>query len=89
MWFAALSPRYAEPWLVPFLYKLLTGDKDVLALLRGNPFPGAPPAFVRAQLYRYRFTSWRQLRETGAWWERTPVREYVPPVNLRAPDQVT
>ncbi len=89
MWFAALSPRYAEPWLVPFLYKLLTGEKDVLALLRYNPFPGAPPTFVRAQLYRYRFTSWRQLRETGAWWERTAVREYVPPVNLRAPDQVT
>jgi hypothetical protein len=89
MWFAALSPRYAEPWLVPFLYKLLTGDRDVLALLRRNPFPGEPPTFVRAQLYRYRFTSWRQLRETGAWWERTPIREYVPPVTLRAPDQVT
>lgn len=89
MWFAALSTRYAEPWLVPFLYKLLTGDRDVLALLRHNPFRDAPPAYVRARLYEYRFTSWRQRRETGAWWERAPIREYVPPVTLRAPDQVT
>jgi hypothetical protein len=89
MWFAALSPRYAEPWLVPFLYKLLTGDRDVLALLRRNPFPDEPPAYVRAWLYRYRFTSWRELRDTGAWWDRAPIREYVPPVTLRAPDQVT
>jgi hypothetical protein len=89
MWFAALSPRYAEPWLAPLLYKLLAGDGDVLALLRINPFPGVPPAFVRARLYRYRYTSWRQLRETGAWWERTPVREYVSPVTLRTRDRVT
>jgi hypothetical protein len=89
MWFAALSPLYAEPWLVPFLYKLLEGDRVTLALLRSNPFPDAPPTYVRAQLYRYRFTSWRQLRETGAWWDRTPVREYVPPVTLRTPDRVT
>jgi hypothetical protein len=85
MWFAALSPRYAEPWLVPLLYKLLAGDGDVLALLRFNPFPGAPPSFIRARLFLYRYTSWRQLRETGAWWERTPVSEYVPPVTLQAP----
>jgi hypothetical protein len=85
MWFAALSPRYAEPWLVPLLYKLLAGDGNVLALLRSNPFPGAPPKFVRARLCHYRYTSWRQLRETGAWWERTPVSEYVPPVTLQAP----
>jgi Lipase maturation factor len=89
MWFAALSPRYAEPWLVPLLYRLLTGDRDVLALLRSNPFPDAPPRYVRARLYRYQYTSWRRLRETGAWWERTPGREYVPPVTLRAENRVT
>ncbi|HLH59467.1 MAG TPA: lipase maturation factor family protein [Streptosporangiaceae bacterium] len=89
MWFAALSPRYAEPWLVPFLYRLLAGDRHVLALLRSNPFPDQPPTFVRARLFRYRYTSWRQLRETGAWWERTPGREYVPPVTVRARDRVT
>jgi hypothetical protein len=88
MWFAALSPAYAEPWLVPLLYRLLTGDPDVLRLLRGgrrgNPFSAAPPVFIRVLRYRYRFTSWRQLRETGAWWDRSPAGEFVAPVRLRA-----
>jgi hypothetical protein len=83
MWFAALSPRYASPWLVPLLYKLLTGDRDALGLLRANPFPGTPPRFVRARLYHYRFTTWQQLRRTGAWWERTLAGEYISPVSLR------
>ncbi|HEX6523452.1 MAG TPA: lipase maturation factor family protein [Streptosporangiaceae bacterium] len=133
MWFAALSPAYSEPWLVPLLYRLLTGDPDVLRLLRGrpgrgrgwgpgtgtgrspgrgrgrgpdpgrspgrcpgwgrgrgrgrdpgNPFRDAPPVFVRVIRYRYNFTSWRELRETGAWWDRTPAGEFVAPVRLRA-----
>ena len=44
MWFAALSPGYAEPWLPRLLDGLLAGDPDMLRLLRANPFPGAPPA---------------------------------------------
>ncbi|PWI42747.1 lipase maturation factor family protein [Streptomyces sp. ICBB 8177] len=82
MWFAALSPGYAEPWFLPFVARLLAGDRATLKLLRHNPFPGRPPVRVRARLYRYRFTSWRQLRTTGQWWERTLVREYLPPVGL-------
>ncbi|MBO0775375.1 MAG: lipase maturation factor family protein [Actinobacteria bacterium] len=83
MWFAALSPGYAGRWLVPLLQRLLAADRDVLRLLRVNPFPAAPPAFVRVRRYEYRFTSWRQLRETGAWWDRTPAGEYLAPVTLR------
>ncbi|MEU7033747.1 lipase maturation factor family protein [Streptomyces sp. NPDC046237] len=82
MWFAALSPAYARDWFGPFVERLLEGDRDTLRLLRHNPFPDAPPALVRARLYRYRFTTWRELRETGAWWHRTLVREYLPPVGL-------
>ncbi|MBV9096150.1 MAG: lipase maturation factor family protein [Streptosporangiaceae bacterium] len=84
MWFAALSPGYAEPWLTPLLYRLLTGDRDLLRLLRANPFPAAPPVFVRIIRYHYRFSTWRQLRRTGAWWERTPAGEFLAPVTLRA-----
>jgi hypothetical protein len=76
MWFAALSPGYAEPWLSRLLQSLLDGDQDVLRLLRVNPFPGEPPAQVRVSLYRYRFTTWRQRRETGAWWDRTYSRPF-------------
>ncbi|MFF9012896.1 lipase maturation factor family protein [Streptomyces sp. NPDC014870] len=85
MWFAALSPVYAREWFGPFVERLLDGDRDTLRLLRHNPFPDAPPALVRARLYRYRYTTWPELRETGAWWHRTLVREYLPPVGLGAP----
>ncbi len=85
MWFAALSPGYAEPWLPRLLRGLLTGNPDVLRLLRVNPFPGQPPASVRVVRYRYRFTTWRQLRRTGAWWERTPAGTVREPVSLRVP----
>ncbi|MFF9194218.1 lipase maturation factor family protein [Streptomyces sp. NPDC014779] len=83
MWFAALSPGYARDWFGPFVERLLANDRDTLRLLRHNPFPDAPPALVRARLYRYRFTTWRELRETGAWWHRTLLREYLPPVGLQ------
>ncbi|MGW8763690.1 lipase maturation factor family protein [Streptomyces sp. NPDC055815] len=85
MWFAALSPGYAREWFGPFVERLLENDRDTLRLLAHNPFPDAPPALVRARLYRYRYTTWRELRETGAWWHRTLVREYLPPIRLREP----
>ncbi|MBT2525153.1 lipase maturation factor family protein [Streptomyces sp. ISL-99] len=82
MWFAALSPAYAYSWFDPFVERLLTGDPATLKLLRRNPFPEAPPTYVRARVYRYRFTTWRELRETHAWWHRTLVREFRPPMAL-------
>ncbi|WP_415953283.1 lipase maturation factor family protein [Streptomyces sp. KLOTTS4A1] len=82
MWFAALSPAYARSWFGPFVERLLVGDRDTLRLLRHNPFPDAPPRFIRARLYRYRYSTWRELRETGAWWQRTYVRDFLPPTRL-------
>ncbi|WP_256106628.1 lipase maturation factor family protein [Streptomyces sp. ODS05-4] len=82
MWFAALSPAYARSWFQPFVERLLEGDRDTLRLLAHNPFPDAPPALVRARLYRYRFTTRAERRDTGAWWHRTPVRDFLPPTRL-------
>ncbi|MBF6465749.1 lipase maturation factor family protein [Nocardia beijingensis] len=82
MWFAAASPGYAESWLGPFLARLLQNDRATLRLLRHNPFPEAAPRFVRAQLYLYRFTTPRELADTRAWWHRTLVSRYVPPLSL-------
>jgi hypothetical protein len=83
LWFAALSPGYADPWFGALVERLLANDRDTLRLLRHSPFPpDAPPRYVRARLFRYRCTSWRELRETGACWERTFVREYLPPTRL-------
>jgi hypothetical protein len=83
MWFLPLSPGYGEAWFVRFLEALLRNDAAVIGLLRRNPFRDRPPTAVRARLYRYRFTTWRERRQTGAWWIREPIGEFVPPVILR------
>lgn len=75
-------PAYAGPWFGQFVERLLENDRDTLRLLRHNPFPEAPPTHVRARVYRYRFTTWRELRATGRWWHRTYVRDFMPPVAL-------
>lgn len=80
MWFAALSPAYAERWFGAFLTRLLDGDRDTLGLLRHNPFPDRPPGSVRARLFRYEYTDWAELRRTRAWWRREFVGEYAAPV---------
>ncbi|MER7930942.1 MULTISPECIES: lipase maturation factor family protein [unclassified Streptomyces] len=83
MWFAALSPAYADEWFGGLMERLLENDRDTLRLLRRSPFPpDRPPRFVRARLFRYRYTGWRELRETGACWERSYVREFMPPTRL-------
>jgi hypothetical protein len=83
MWFAAISPLYAQQWRGAFVVRLLKNDRATLRLLRHNPFPDTPPRYVRALLYDYRFTTWRELRRDRAWWHRTLVGEYLPPVMLR------
>jgi hypothetical protein len=82
MWFLPISPLYGDRWFAPFLTRLLEGDPPTLALLRGNPFPDAPPTHIRARLFEYRFTTLRERRATGAWWHREPVGEFVPPLRL-------
>ncbi|CKQ51950.1 transmembrane protein [Mycobacterium tuberculosis] len=38
---------------------------------------------MRAQLYQYRFTTVAELRRDRAWWHRTLIGRYVPPMSLR------
>jgi len=83
MWFAAMSSPMYHEWFVPLLAKILEADRPTLRLLRRDPFGGQAPRFVRALLYLYRFTTVKEHRETGAWWHRELVGDYVPPVSLR------
>ena len=82
IWFIPLSPRYAGDWFLVFLVRLLENDAATLRLLRRNPFPDAAPEVVRARLFHYRYSTWREWRETGRWWVRTLAAEYVPPFGL-------
>jgi lipase maturation factor 1 len=82
MWFAALSSYRQNPWFVQTVISLLHGKPEVAALFARNPFPQNPPQYVRATFYRYRFTTVQEHRETGAWWKRTELGEYLPSVSL-------
>ena len=83
MWFAAMSSPMYHEWFVPLMVKLLEADPAVLALLRADPFAGRRPRFIRARLFLYRFTTPSERRESGAWWHRRYVSEYLRPVTLR------
>jgi predicted DCC family thiol-disulfide oxidoreductase YuxK len=82
MWFAALGSYRENPWFGRLIVRLLEGSEDVRRLLKKNPFPHEPPRYIRAMFYRYRFTTLRERRETGAWWNREELREYLPTVSL-------
>jgi hypothetical protein len=83
MWFLPLSPAYGEQWFLRFLEGLLRNDPGLLRLLRSNPFPDRPPRTIRARLYRYRYTTWSERRQSGAWWMRELTGDYFPAVALR------
>jgi hypothetical protein len=74
MWFAALGTCEENPWLERTMVRLLEGSPAVLGLFAGNPFPGGPPAQVRAVVYDYRFSA---PGEPG-WWHREPRGLYCP-----------
>ncbi len=82
MWFAALGSYRRNPWFVQTVIALLHGKPAVTALFEKNPFPENPPRFVRATIYRYRFTTMEEHRQTGAWWSRQELGEYLPSVSL-------
>jgi len=79
MWFAALGTYQQNRWFVGFMMRLLQGEPTVLRLLRSNPFPNAPPEYVRARLYLYHFT---HSGERG-WWTREERGAYFPVVSLK------
>jgi hypothetical protein len=82
IWFAAMSTYDDEPWLVHLVHLLLRGEPAVKSVLSRDPFPDAPPTWIRAELYRYEMT---RLGETP-WWRRTRVGEYMRPVRVDDPD---
>ena len=76
-------PGYSR-WFFNFIQRLLTNDRAILSLMGKNPFPDAPPAFVRALFYRYRYTTPEQKRQTGAWWSRQLLGIYLPPMSIQS-----
>ncbi len=83
LWFAALGTYQNNPWTLKLMEGLLIGDERVLALFRRNPFPGKPPAFVRADFHRYTFTSPEARAAGEGWWHRVALPPFLPPLSLK------
>jgi hypothetical protein len=79
MWFAALGTYQTNRWFVNFMLRLLQGEPTVTRLLERNPFPNAPPRYIRARVYQYHFTSWG----SHDWWTREERGLYFPAVSLK------
>jgi hypothetical protein len=83
LWFAALGGVQDNPWILNLMARLLQGEPSVLALLDANPFPLAPPRYVRALIYGYRFSTLTERARDGDWWERRLLGAYAGPYSLR------
>ena len=71
-----------SPWIVSLVVRVLEGSSAVMELFETNPFPDdAPPKFLRALSYRYRFTD----IDSKDWWKREYLGEYLVPISLENP----
>jgi hypothetical protein len=84
MWFAALGTYQSESWFQEFCRRLLEGSPAVRRLLADDPFPGAPPRYVRGMLYEYRFSDRQTRALSGAWWIREARGAYSPALSLKS-----
>ena len=79
MWFAALGDCASNTWVLQLQNRLLHNTPQVLKLFETNPFPNAPPRFMRTRTFEYRFAPWS---EAGVWWTRTETGPYCPALML-------
>ena len=54
----------------------------ISTLIERNPFPAHAPKYLRAVLYRYRFSDADTHRREGVWWTREFVGDYSPVLSL-------
>ena len=88
MWFAAFSTIQEEPWMLNLVLHLLRADPETLSLLDKDPFRGVSPKWIKADLYRYEFTTPEEKKQTGHFWKRRRVKEYFPPLSLDTPELI-
>jgi hypothetical protein len=84
LWFASLGSWRDYPIVTNTEVRLLSNDKDVLALFEKNPFPNDPPRQVRAVIWQYWFTTMSEKRTSGLWWRRQFLGLYAPTIEREA-----
>jgi hypothetical protein len=70
-------------WFVRLMLGLLKNEKEILKLLRFNPFEKKPPIWVRAKFYQYHFTTAQEFKKTGNIWRREYLGEFCPELSLQ------
>ena len=83
MWFASMSSPEEYPWTLHLIWKLLHNDPGAIGLFAGNPFPGKPPRYIRAVLYRYKFA--KPGNPQNFWWNRERVDLWLPAMSVDEP----
>ncbi len=86
IWFAAMQTPAQNPWFIHLIYKLLQGDPIVSQLMDDNPFPEQAPRFIKADLFEYHFTLFKD--RTKDWWTRKWAGPYLPPLSLQNPSLI-
>jgi Lipase maturation factor len=81
IWFAAMSVPQREPWALHLVWKLLHNEPGALSLLANDPFPQAPPRYIRARFFRYEFAP----PGSDGWWKRTFVDDWLYPLSINDP----
>ncbi len=84
IWFAAMQTPQQNPWLIHLIWKLLHNDESALSLLANNPFPDAPPTFIRVQFYRYTFAPLGN--DQSLVWQRELKGTWLPPLSVQTPE---
>jgi len=79
MWFAAMGNVQQYPWTLHLIWKLLHNDGGAQRLFGGNPFPGEPPHYIRATLYKYQFVP--SAGPGSPYWKRTELGAWLPPLS--------
>jgi hypothetical protein len=81
MWFAALGPYRANPWVASLIYRILLNERSVTLLMDPSPFT-RPPTYIRAELYEYSFSTPAERDTTGVIWKRELLGVWLGPVSL-------
>jgi len=78
-----MSVPQREPWALHLVWKLLHNDRGALSLLANDPFPDAPPRYIRARWFRYEFAP--PGDPSNGWWKRTFVDDWLYPLSISDP----
>ena len=89
LWFASLGAWTDYPIVPRTEELLLINNRDVLGLFDGNPFPSAPPRFVRAVLWQYWFSTAAEKDLKDVWWTRQLLGTYAPTLTRGANGRFT